>query len=174
MIVYLKVFTIYCFVGSFIMCGAYDETILSLSKMLGLPHGTENDIILHREKRQGGGGIIPFRPLFVYRQQQKEQQERWKQEEAKKKQKQQFLEYQQNLEAIKQSQRYQSRPVAQYNSYSYPTTQYSSYYNYPSSYYASYSYPSYYEQYQSYPVIRRRPTSNYYQGYYDGYEYTDF
>lgn len=38
----------------------------------------------HRFKRGGGGGLIPFRPLFVYRQQQKEKQAKWKLEEAQK------------------------------------------------------------------------------------------
>ncbi|XP_037046965.1 uncharacterized protein LOC119081832 [Bradysia coprophila] len=46
----------------------------------------ETKTVNHRIKRDGG--IIAFRPLFVYRQQQKEKQAKWKLEEEQKLQKQ--------------------------------------------------------------------------------------
>lgn len=157
----------------FIVDRVSSGNVLSSDSILSPPNVFKH--LLHREKRQGGGGIIPFRPLFVYRQQQKEQQEKWKEIEARKKVQQQLLQYQQ-YETIKQNQQYkQNRPSpTTYSTYSEQPTQYSAY-NYPSSQYVSY-YPSNYPryEYETDPVYQKQPSSNYYQDYYDGYEYSSY
>lgn len=173
---------IYCCYGSFVSGGRPGENAFSLDSIISLPY--ETDKLLHREKRQGGGGIIPFRPLFVYRQQQREQQEKWKEIEARKKLKQQLVQYDQYQDTVKQQQQlFQSPPDTvkqQQQLYQKPlptrytpTTQYSSYNNYPSSQYSSYSYPSYYAQYVK-DLAYQKELSNYYQDYYDGYEYSSY
>lgn len=83
------------------------------------PPSNEAEIVNHRVKR--GGQAIPFRPLFVYRQQQKEKQARWKLLEAQKQLKLQNLQntvggYSKNLlYPIKEDFAY--RPVPVYPSY---------------------------------------------------------
>lgn len=67
----------------------------------------------HRIKRDGG--VIPFRPLFVYRQQQKEKQAKWKLQEAQKLQHQ--LLQQQILQQHFQSQAHQNSIVDYYAKY---------------------------------------------------------
>lgn len=131
---------------------------------------SEANHLLNRVKRQGGGGFIPFRPLFVYRQQQRERQERWKEIEAKKKLREQYEQYE---AAIKENQLYSShRPAAPVIPYKRPAIpQYSSYsnYYYPYNRYTSYS-PTYYSQYEQDPYSNYY--QNYYQNYYDGYDYS--
>lgn len=149
-----------------------------LTMTINLPHETK--MILHRVKRQGGGGIIPFRPLFVYRQQQKEMQEKWKEiEERKRLQKEhllQYQQYQQYYEAtkpsiptiplpIKPQQSYQSLPTAQYNPNYNPTTHDNSNY-YPAT--ATYSKPSHYPSYH-YISNYYYPTTDY--NSYSSYSY---
>lgn len=163
----------YCCCGPFVSGDRSSDSAFSLVAHVTLPHETET--LLHRDKRQGGGGIIPFRPLFVYRQQQREQQEKWREIEAKKKLKQQSLvQYEQYQDTVNkhQQQLYQSRPPTQHSSYSNPVTSSYSYYNYPSVQYSSYGYPSYYGRYGDDSTYQNLPSSsNYYQDYYDGYEY---
>lgn len=178
----------YAFVDDF-LSGKNELTI-------NLPHKTKTN--LHRVKRQGGGGIIPFRPLFVYRQQQKEMQEKWKEiEEKKRLQKEhllQYQQYQQYQEAIRPSipipvkpqQPYQSHSTAQYNAPNYnPTTHYNSNY-YPATYYNPSYYPTYhhssnyyypttdYNSYSSHSYPSKYysdSSSDYYlSDYYDGYD----
>ncbi len=154
----LTLFT--CCFGSNIIIGTTGEEGLSLDPVTKL---------LIRQKRQGGGGIIPFRPLFVYRQQQREQQEKWKEIEARKKLKQQWVQYQQYEDSIKQNQQFY-RPSTASISYSKPISQFSSY-NYPYSYYDTYPASSGRYEYDKEPVYQKEPSSNYYQNYYDGYDY---
>lgn len=129
------------------------------------PHETTS--FIHRDKRQGGGGIIPFRPLFVYRQQQREMQEKWKEIEARKKlrheQELQYQQYQAYLDTIRSPQQsYQSHPPtlvssnhgAQHSSFHYPTKEYI-------------SYPP------SYPTYLSDQSSSYYTSEYDN-DYSDF
>ncbi|XP_037027560.1 uncharacterized protein LOC119068177 [Bradysia coprophila] len=158
-----------CFYGLLTVNRASGDNVIDQTISLPFDMTTNS---LNRVKRQGGGGFIPFRPLFVYRQQQRERQERWKEIEAKKKLKEQYQQYE---DSIKQSQLYSShRPSTTGISYSGPaTTQYTSYNKYPYTRYPSYS-PSYYNQYQ----YEKDPYSNYYQkyyqNYYDGFDYSYF
>lgn len=170
----------YCY-GQSSTSDASSDNALNVQSWATLPHETEK--LLHRQKRQGGGGIIPFRPLFVYRQQQREMQEKWKEIEERKKLRQQQLQYQQYeqyQESIKPQQPVY-RPITQYEQYHEnikpqqppyrPTTHYSSY-NYPSTRYKTYTYPSYYSR-DKYPTYQSYP-SYYDSEYYDGYEYSYF
>lgn len=131
-------------------CGQYstgnfepDQNIIST---ITLPHGAKT--ILSRAKRGGGGGgFIPFRPLFIYRQQQKKKQEKWKEIEARKKVEQDhLLQYQQYQGAIHAPIELPSyHPTSRYSSI-YPSTDYSSYYGrnnfekYPTYYSDAFSY----------------------------------
>lgn len=160
---------------------ASDENTLTVEPRISLPHdadGTNQPV--NREKRQGGGGFIPFRPLFVYRQQQREMQERWKEIEARKKLREQQQLYPQTIQS---PQFYQSnnspRPPSSSTSsitYNYPTayqqsyqpSPYSAYSAYLASYYKKY-YPSWY-----YSTYYPSYSSSYYPSYYDGYDYSYF
>lgn len=137
-----------------------------------------NQIFNLRSKRDGG--TIPFRPLFVYRQQQKEKQARWKLLEAQKLLKQEQLNRQSetsnqqnyvsshselSLKPLKLN--YSYREVPAYSIYQ--TT-------------AHQRNPTYQQYFQNYPVntFETYPTYNYYtnfeqlydnqdDGYYDKY-----
>lgn len=154
-IVFPVLFILCCCCGPFVVIeSACGEKLLDVHPY----NAHETSELLKRDKRQGGGGIIPFRPLFVYRQQQREMQERWKEIEARKKLRQQSIYYQSYPQTS-----YRRPSTTSSIEYKYPSTRYSSH-NYPSLEYENY-YPSYYGSYGRYDQDR-----NYYPYYYNEYD----